>query len=97
MADDDAPDVSPELVEDPEIKSMLRDFVLEAGKEAIDSLRHGNTQTKTALIKMVLTEAFKARTAAGSQDAERALAETRALIIESVLGPQDDDGGDDEA
>ena len=66
------------------VEDALADFTVEAIDEATDTLRNGDTGTKLALIKLVLSGAMKAKSEDTEGEIERLKAEARGLISKTL-------------
>lgn len=62
------------------VDDALVDFTVEAIEEATETLRHGDSATKLALIKMVLSGAIKAKNSDTEGEVEKLKMEARSLI-----------------
>lgn len=92
------PDALPPLTESPVIRQQLEALVTESIFQMMETLSTGSGTERRAVMKMVLTEVFRASKDSTGVDAEKLLEQTRAVIAEGVLGGVDvtDDEADED-
>lgn len=75
-------------VDSPRVKVAMEQLTLAAIDHALDTLDHGSTPERTAVMKMILGDLLKSKAGEGAGEAERILEEARGIV--SGILPRDD-------